>query len=132
MNTEKKQVLDMLAAGKISSEEASRLLEKLETQRSISPSESPKSHRSKLKYLRILVDSADGDKVNIRVPLALVRTGIKLSTMMPSHASEKIREKGIDLTQLSSLEGDELTEALRELAVDVDSSDGDTVRIFCE
>ncbi len=78
------------------------------------------------------MDSSDGDKVNIRVPLALVRTGIKLTSMLPEHASEKIKDHGIDLSQLSDLQGDELLKALEELTVDVDSSDGDTVRIFCE
>jgi hypothetical protein len=85
-----------------------------------------------LKYLRVVVDSSDGDKVNIRVPLALVKTGIKLSTMMPAEANEKLAEQGIDLSHLSGLKGEELIEALRDLKVDVDSNDGDTVRIFCE
>jgi len=134
MKTERKQVLDMLAEGKISSEEAARLLEKLDS-KAVEGHAGPESGQvpaAKLKYLRVVVDCSDGEKVNIRVPLALIRTGIKLSTMLPLVASKKIREKGIDLAQLSNLEGDELTEALRELTVDVDSSCGDTVRIFCE
>ena len=84
------------------------------------------------KYLRILVNSSDGDEVNIRVPLQLVRAGLKLSTVLPNDAKEKITEKGIDLSKLGELEGEALIEALRELSVDVDSSDGDVVRIFCE
>ena len=84
------------------------------------------------KYLRVLVNSSDGDEVNIRVPLQLVRAGLKLSTVLPNDAKEKITEKGIDLSKLGELEGEALIEALRELSVDVDSSDGDVVRIFCE
>ena len=86
----------------------------------------------KLKYLRVLVDSADGDKVNVRVPLALIRTGIKLTTLLPDHASEKLSEQGVDLGKLSDMDMAELHETLRELQVDVDSSDGDVVRVFCE
>lgn len=136
MSEERKKVLEMLAEGKITSDEAERLLEKLGPQgdepRPVRV-ETPDSRRSGVpKYLRVLVDSTDGDKVNIRVPLALVRTGIKLSTMLPSEASAKLKDKGIDLGQLSELQGDELLKALEDLTVDVDSSDGDTVRIFCE
>jgi len=84
------------------------------------------------KYLRVLVDSADGDRVNVRVPLELIRTGIRLQAMLPEHAREQLDQKGIDLSQLGGLEGEKLVAALRELTVDVDSADGDTVRVFCE
>ena len=134
MSEERKRVLEMLANGKITSDEAEQLLKKLETSRA--DSEGPNGTRTSEsrgvpRYLRILMGDADGDKVNIRIPLALVRTGIKLSTMVPSKASEKMKEKGIDLSPLSELQDEELMKALEELSVDVDS-DGDTVRIFCE
>jgi hypothetical protein len=80
----------------------------------------------------VLVDSSKGDKVNIRVPLSLVRAGIKLKAVMPEHARQQLSEKGIDLSNLGGLEGEELLQALRELNVDVDAADGDKVRIFCE
>jgi SHOCT-like domain len=155
MSDERKQVLDMLAEGKISVDDAERLLAKLEKQHdpeeTIEPAPSAEETEAEptvrrivktfeigggkpkaLKYLRVLVDSSDGDVVNIRVPLALVRTGIKLSAMLPSDATEKLNKKGVDLSQLNGLAGEELIEALRELNIDVDSSDGDKVRIFCE
>jgi len=84
------------------------------------------------KYLRVVVDSADGDKVNVRVPMSLIRTGLKLSSLMPADAAEAVLEKGIDLSALKNLDGEELVEALRELSVDVDSADGDKVRVFTE
>ncbi len=142
MSRETKKVLEMLAEGKITNEDAERLLDRLgvsgagrEVGTEASDSEAASRNggsRSQPKYLRVVVDSSDGDKVNIRVPLALVRTGIKLSTMMPEKASAKLSERGIDLSHLSELEGEELNEALRDLQVDVESGDGDTVRIFCE
>ena len=85
-----------------------------------------------LKYLRVVVDSTNGDKVNVRVPMGLLRTGIKLSTMIPILAGDKLKESGIDLSYLSNLSGDELIDELRDLKVDVDSPNGDTVRVFCE
>ena len=138
MSTERKQVLEMLAEGKISAADADRLLDKL-------ASSGPKAEgdagaaagsgagsKPTPKFLRVEVDASDGDRVNIRVPMFLVRTGIKLSTMLPSKVSLKLNENGIDLSQLSGLDGDELVQALRELTVDVHSNDGDKVRVFCE
>jgi hypothetical protein len=78
------------------------------------------------------VDSADGDKVDVRVPIGLIRTGIKLSAMMPRKVSDAMAKKGLDLSQLSSLSGDELIEALRTMVVNVASHDGDQVKIYCE
>ena len=136
MSEERKRVLEMLAKGKITSDEAEQLLEKLEASRGEEEgpdgAKTSESQRSGVpRYLRVLMGDADGDKVNIRIPLALVRTGIKLSTMVPSKARERMKEKGIDLSPLSELQDEELMKALEELSVDVDS-DGDTVRIFCE
>jgi hypothetical protein len=135
MNEERRQVLNMLAEGKISAEEAERLLDKIGSAESAPNLLSPPGSTerpAKPKYLRVHVDSAEGDKVNVRVPLALIRTGIKLTTVLPEHATEKLVEKGIDLGRLSGLDSEALNQALRELQVDVDSSEGDVVRVFCE
>ncbi len=128
MTNERKKVLEMLAAGQISAEDAEQLLTKLEEGDVLVPS----SGQRPLKYLRVLVNSEGGDKINVRVPLGLLRTGIKLSTMVPSKAGDRLKEQGVDLSHLSSLSGDELIEELRELKVDVNSTDGDTIRVFCE
>ena len=135
MSEERRQILEMLAEGKISAADAERLLDKLGYDQTNENPQSPAAlpaKPSKLKYLRVLVDSADGDKVNVRVPLALIRTGMKLTAVLPDHASQRLSEKGVDLSKLSELDEDELYESLRELQVDVDSDQGDIVRVFCE
>ena len=132
MDSERRKVLDMLAEGKVSADDAERLLKKLDgagAGDAADKTDGPRAGPAPLKYLRVLVDSADGDKVNIRVPLGLLRTGVSLATLLPSAAGEKLSENGIDLSHLS---GDALVEELRELTVDVDSAKGDTVRVFCE
>jgi hypothetical protein len=155
MNAERKQILEMLADGKITADEAAQLLDRLAEGRTeesepaaargaadVNGRTDPgadgaaAAHREgpsrKPKFLRVQVDSTDGDRVNIRVPLELVRTGVRLSAMLPENARTKLNDKGIDLSQISGLQGEELIEALRELTVDVDSADGDTVRVYCE
>jgi hypothetical protein len=132
MKEERKQILEMLAEGKISAEDAERLIDKLGTEDAGQPQGmEARGRASRPKYLRVHVDGSDGDKVDVRIPLALVKTGIKLTAVMPDHVSEKLGEKGVDLSRLSELEGDELYEALRDLQIDVDSGEG-TVRVFCE
>ena len=135
MSEERKRVLEMLAAGKITSDEAEQLLGKLESRAAAEDASPPAGERRKsapAKYLRVLVDSKEGDKVNIRVPLALVRTGIKLTTVLPKVAGDRLKEEGFDLSHLNELHGDELMQAIEELTVDIDSPNGDTVRVFCE
>jgi hypothetical protein len=147
MEAERRKVLEMLSEGKIKVEEAERLLERL---RSLRPEEEPGEEApageernvaaaavclpgkgAVPRWLRILVNGGD-DKVNIRVPIALVRTGIMLSTMLPESACAKLSERGIDLQSLGKLGGGDLVKALRELDVNVCSRKGETVRIYCE
>jgi hypothetical protein len=159
MSVETKKVLEMLASGQITADDAEKLLEKLGASGNASPTagaseralgsegksapqrvwdpripareESPTAD-PKLRFLRIVVDKPDDDQVNIRVPLAFLRTGMKLLGVIPPQVSEKLAEKGIDLAALRDLKGGELVDELKELHVDVDSKNGEKVRIFCE
>jgi hypothetical protein len=133
MTEERKKILEMLSEGKITAEDAERLLDKIEA----TPSSPPRQPREpgkpgKIKWLMVRVDSSDGDKVNVRVPINLIRTGIKLGAILPSGASERIQDVGIDLNDLAKLADEELIEALADLQVDVNSDDGDVVRVYCE
>ncbi len=134
MNDSRMKILDMLAEGKITSDEASLLLEKIgSVKEEVNETpQTPEAPKGAARYLRVVVDSADGDKVNIKVPMSLLKTGIKLSALMPADAADAVKDQGIDLAQLKDLPTDELIEALRELEVNVDSADGDKVRIFTE
>lgn len=135
MSRERAKILQMVANGTITPEEGERLLNRLDpggTNTALADSErdAGASKPGPIKYLRVVIDG--DDKVNIRVPIGLIRTGIKLTTLMPSRASEHLSDHGIDLSQFNNLDGEELMDALRELQVVVDSEGGDTVRIFCE
>lgn len=148
MSEERKQVLTMLAEGKITADETERLLQKLGDgdanqgrgdrrlkRLHIGAAALPEEADTPTgvpKYLRVEVHSEDGDQVSVRVPLRLIRTGVKLTTMLPTETNAKLADKGIDLNHLGKLEGEELVDALRDLKVDVDSANGDSVRVFCE
>lgn len=136
MSEETKKVLEMVASGQITAEDAEKLLEKLgargSTPATPSPSEEAASAAPKLRFLRVVVDSPDRDQVNVRVPLAFLRAGMKLLGVIPPQVSAKLAEKGIDLAALRDLKGGELVDELKDLHVDVDSKNGEKVRVYCE
>ena len=139
----RKRVLDMLAEGKITSDEAERLLYAID--RPPTPGERGEEQpRPAAKYLRVVVEpgvdkgeNGGGERVNIRIPMALIRAGVKLAALVPADAAtginEALRSKGLDLDvrDLKTDELDKLIDALRDLEVDVDSPD-ERVRIYVE
>jgi hypothetical protein len=137
MNEERKKVLDMLAEGKISADEAERLIEALENKTAETSPQTALTHtlNNLPKYLFVKVDAVDGDKVNIRVPLKLVKAGIKLQALLPQDAQDKISaklsEKGIDLEDFKAENFKEILDALSEFQLNVDDKKGDKVRIYC-
>ena len=135
MSRERSKILQMVADGTITPEEGEALLERIDSSSTSTATLEPEvsgdeQKKGPIKFLRVLVDG--DDKINVRVPIGLIKTGIKLSTLIPLHASEHLTEHGIDLSQFNNMDGDELMDALRELRVDVDSEDGDVIRVFCE
>ncbi len=145
MSEDRARILNMLAAGKISAEEAERLLDSLDTRVEGAPvADIPiKGDPTPLlnalpKYLYVKVDSVDGDKVDVKVPLALVRSGLKLTSLIPPQAMDQINEQmtdkgiSIDFSNLKPEDIDELIHALREMEVNVDAKNGDRVRVYCE
>jgi len=135
MNEERKKVLQMLAEGKISADEAERLLEALENRISEASPVTSLAETGLPKYLFVKVDSTSGDKVNIRVPMKLIQAGIKLKSLLPLDAQDKINaqlsEKGINLDDFNTENLKDLLDALTELEVNVDDKKGDKVRIYC-
>lgn len=134
MNEQRRQILQMLADGKITAGEAERLLDALDR-------EKPASPRARPRYLRVLVswdDDFDGPgRVNVRVPLQLLRAGVRLASLLPpqalARANDELARSGvpIDLTQLKPQHLDDLVEHLDDLTVDVDQPDA-KVRLYCE
>jgi hypothetical protein len=141
MSEERARILGLLAEGKITADEAERLLDALGTGPVATPHVSGNGG-SKLpeglpKYLFVKVLSADGDNVDVKVPLALVRSGLKLTSLIPPQAMDQVNESmgehgmQLDFSNLKPEDIDELIEALREMEVNVDAANGDNVRVFC-
>jgi hypothetical protein len=139
-----RQVLDMVAAGRITPDEADRLISALRepAPAGARPDGSDRSTASP-RYLRVMVDAVDEHegpiKVNVRVPFVLLRAGVRLASLIPSSVQDEVndalRKEGldIDITKIKPENLSEVIDALRDLTVDVGNERQDLkVRIFTE
>ncbi|HEX6339778.1 SHOCT-like domain-containing protein [Umezawaea sp.] len=140
MNEQRKDVLDLLAEGKITADEAERLITALERDQPPAVVDLDARPRGRAKYLRLEVDTLDNGepgRINVRVPLQLLRAGVRLAALIPpqalDRASAELAKSGvpIDLKQLKPEQLEALVEHLDDLVLDVDQPDA-KVRVFCE
>ena len=144
MNEQRRQILEMLAEGKISADAAEQLISALEREQAGTAAPVTDTRpKGRPKYLRVVVNSPDnfgGDgpgRVNVRVPLQLLRAGVRLASLIPPQAlgqvNDELTKSGvpIDLTRLRPQDIEELIEHLDDIKVDVDQPDA-TVQVFCE
>jgi hypothetical protein len=160
MTENKKKILEMLAQNKISADEAYRLLSAVDSGEGghgNAGHENTESKRTAVKakprYLRVTVTPGaegtssgngglfqDGNvgRVNVRVPMSLIRAGMKLTSLIPPEALDKankaLREKGInfDVRNIKSEDIEGLIEALGDMEIDVEGAKGEKVKVFVE
>jgi polyhydroxyalkanoate synthesis regulator phasin len=141
MNEQRRQILQMLAKGKITADEAERLIDAVDREQPESRLEkaAPRT-KSRPKYLRVVADDSGGggrSRVNIRVPLQLLRAGVRLTSLLPPQALTKVNAElnrsgvPIDLGELKPQHLEELVDQLDDVTIDVDDPDS-KVQIFCE
>ena len=89
----------------------------------------PEEQRKDIKdmMLRIVVDSHDGDKVRVNLPMALIQLAMEMGMEMPQISGNDAL-KGIDWVQVMDL----VRHGAMGNLVEVESADGDIVRIFVE
>jgi hypothetical protein len=145
MSEERSRILSLLAGGKITAEEAERLLDALEASASASTTSAgpaiqgdPAPLIAALpKYLYVKVLAANGDNVDVKIPIVLVRSGLKLTSLIPPLAMDKINDAmsehgmSVDFSNFKPEDIDELIGGLRDMEVNVDAKNGDTVRVYC-
>ncbi len=160
MSEETKRILDMLSEGRLSVEEAERLLDALRApgtaavrqahdggvlsaSKGAAESGAPEEKTGrgpKPRFLRVIVDR-EGRKVDVRLPLQLVRAGMRFTALIPEKARGEIEKQfskqgvDLDLKKLGPEDLDDLIDHLGGLTVEVDEETEDgksTVRIFCE
>jgi len=141
-----KRILQMLAEGKISVEEATRLLSLVgaESKTGDYSSSSGSEPKPAPKYLYVRVEPKEGcskdkapGRVNIRVPVGLIRAGMKLKALIPPNVADDVnramQEKGLkfDIRDIKDEYLEELIAALTDTEINVDSPEAE-VRIHAE
>ena len=134
MSEETRKVLDMLANGRVSVQEAELLLQAV-----AAPGATGDDKKVEPRYFRILVNkpAREGKKaeaVNIRVPMTVVRGGLRLGALVPGMLGKKKIQLDngteLDLSKVTYTDLEAMIKDIGELTVDVD---GDAqVRIRCE
>ena len=134
MSEERRQVLEMLSEGKINVQEAEQLL-------SAVPGAGTDEKKADPKYFRILVskpahDGKKAENVNIRVPISVVRGGLRLSALFPGMMGKKKIQLGnggeLDLSNVTYADLEAMIKDIGEVSVTVDDDEGKQVRIRVE
>jgi hypothetical protein len=146
MGENQKRILQMLAEGKISVEEATRLLSLVgaENGAPVHEGSTGGEPKSSPKYLYVRVEPKEGHekdaehgRVNIRIPMGLIRAGMKLKALIPPQVADDVnramREKGLkfDIRDIKDEYLEELIAALGDTEINVDSQEAE-VRIHAE
>jgi hypothetical protein len=143
MSDDTRRILDLLSQGKISVDEAQRLLAAIGDAGGSASTASPPpgSGDAKPRYIKIAVhkpaDEHRAEKdVKIRVPLSVMRGGMRLGAIIPGLGERmraRLREQAIDL-DLAKLDPETFETMLKDLGemnIDIDSGKAQ-VRITCE
>lgn len=126
MNDEKIKILKMIEEGKITAEEGSKLLQAIDETKSVIQ-EPQKTGEGK--WLRVKVLSTeDGNKtkVNVNVPIALVKTGLKIGKSLDKNLEESM--KGVDIGEILEM----IRNGAAGKIVEVESDNGDIVEVYVE
>jgi len=146
-----RRILDMLSGGKISVDEADRLLKAMSADPAAgTAATAPSPDTTRARWIRINIHKPakdDGHRpkdVNIRVPIAVVKGGMRLGALIGTFAGEKaarrMKAQGLDIdlskinSDLSQMNGPEFDEFLRSLHdTNIEIDDGNAqVRITAE
>ena len=138
MSEERRRVLELLSSKKISTEEAERLMAAIEESPVPRTDQTLVIPRKRARYLRIMADTPT-EKVDVRIPLFLLRAGMKLAGLLPRSARDSVtsafQDKGIDIDISRRADLESLIDGLADLNISAESNaPGKTerVRIFCE
>ncbi len=161
MDNNQRKVLEMLADGKITVAEAERLMSLIRPESGTSAfnataqgaassnssntgeAKEEKGFKIPPKYLRVEVipnpdnPNSSSERVNIRVPLSLLRAGIKLTSVIPPSAYNQVdsalKDKGMQF-DLRNIKPEDLEELLRNLGdLEIDVHNGQQkVHVYAE
>src|SRR4249920_2458674 len=111
-----RRILEMLSQGKITVDDADRLIQAVSADRAVAvPADTAADARPRARWFRINIhkpakdDAHQPKDVNIRVPIAVAKGGMRLGAIIATFAGEKaaqrMKARGLDL-DFSAINGD--------------------------
>jgi hypothetical protein len=154
VSDETRRILDLLARGTITVDDADELLKAARAESPAAPDTGSPSASARpgsatqtaappsaARFLRIEVRTAANEwrpekQVNVRVPLAMVRGGMRLGALVPGtgeRIAQVLRDRGVDfdISRLEPAQLEALLQQIGEMTIDVDQGKKQ-VRITCE
>ena len=123
---ERLRILKMVEDGTITAEQAAELMKAMGVEEeSQVPAKSKAGYDKKM--FRIIVDSVDGDKVNVQFPVGAIKKILKVTGKLPIADKDL---QGVDLEQMMDAISECLDEEIESDFVNVDAADGTTVRVY--
>ncbi len=135
MSEDKIKILEMLSSGKISVEEAIKLIDVAEEK------QTPNLSAFASKFLYVTVEPKETEegkkigKVFVKVPFALIKAGFNIAGLIPKAAQEQINEglkdqgMNFDFSDFKPENIQDLMTALELLTVEVDNADS-YIKVF--
>ena len=143
MNEHRRRILDMLAAGKITADEAEKLISALsDTEAPADASAVPPPGEGKYLRVEITKPAHHGlreKNVKIRVPVSILKSGLKLGSLLRMNDDRwggrwsrlKVGGLDIDTSQFDAAQLDALLTQVGDVSIDVDNGKA-TIRVVRE
>lgn len=123
---ERLRILKMVEDGTITAEQAAELMKAMGVEEESQVLAKSQAGYDK-KMFRIIVDSVDGDKVNVQFPVGAIKKILKVTGKLPIADKDL---QGVDLEQMMDAISECLDEEIEGDFVNVDAADGTTVRVY--
>lgn len=123
---EKMRILKMVEDGTITAAEAAELMSVMDAAETAGL---PQKQTYDKKMFRIIVDSVQGDKVNVQFPVGAIKKILQVTGKLPI-PEESLQ--GIDLASMMDAIIECLDEEIQGDFVNVAAADGTTVRVFVD
>ena len=128
---ERLRILKMIEEGTVTAEQAAQLMDAMGSEDLREDGSSALSTKKAYdkRMFRIIVDSVQGDKVNVQLPVSAIKRLISATGKLPI-PDEKLQ--GLDITEMMEAVSACLDEEIEGDFVNVEAADGTTVRIFVD
>lgn len=135
---DQRRILDMLAAGSITADEAQSLLGALGSHTAGGGVLTATTTAPEFLRVRVRPTEGDGSNVDVRVPIGLIRGGVRLASLLPEQARGRVQVvlsehlgEDIEIEKLKTAEIDRILESLYGLELTATHGNHD-IRVWCE